>query len=237
MCSEVSLGFQRSFSMLVCRRNLALAVSRGHDKCVPTSKSDLPTWAHANSTIKESVEHLIARNVLISTLGSATMSNYISNLTPIRTATIVAGFSTTLFTLGNVTSAYLGVVPALLQPDIKLAEKQKADLWLFFYRRAMIFPASTAIASLSFGTVAYVTSISAVRNVAIVGALCSFAIVPFTRSFMIPINNQLTAISQGDSAKEPYTGKLVQKWADLHLVRMVVGAVAWGCAIYLREVV
>lgn len=196
------------------------------------------TGSHAISTIKGSNEsQLISSRVASRASSESIMSNYISSLTPIRALTFVAEFSTSFFTLGNATSAWHGVVPAVLKPEYKLSEKQKADLWLFFFRRGLIFPAATIVASLSFATVAYLTSVPKVQQVAIAGALCSGAIVPYTAQFLMPVNNQLTAISHGDSAKEPYAGKLVQKWANLHVVRIVLGSIAWGCAIYLREVV
>lgn len=63
----------------------------------------------------------------------------------------------------------------------------------------------------------------------------SIAALPWTLILMAPINTQLQQIVQGDTAKEPYAEKLIVKWKDMHVIRMIFGGVSYVSALCLQS--
>lgn len=166
--------------------------------------------------------------------------SYISQLAPLRVAIATAGISTSVFFAGNITNAYFGAVPSVRTLATTLSNNQKAKIWLLFYKRAAPVMAASAITStISFLTAAYLydkrLNGENLRNIAILGALSSVGIVVWTFNQMMPVNRQLEAIVEGETAKEPYTDKLIGKWAHKHVVRMVLGSIGYLSAIYLQN--
>ncbi|CCG83726.1 protein of unknown function [Taphrina deformans PYCC 5710] len=165
------------------------------------------------------------------------MSNYISSLTPLRAATFASGISTSVFFIGNLTHSFFGAVPIIQSSGEitpALDNKQKADLWLYFYERAkLVFVAAAATSTVSFATIAYLVRDETDRAIALVAAVASGAIVPWTVSQMLPVNDQLTAVSRGDRTKEAYVGPLVEKWRKAHNVRLLFGGIGYLAALTL----
>lgn len=168
--------------------------------------------------------------------------SYISQLAPLRAAITAAGISTSVFFIGNATNAYFGAVPVAQVLASSLSNLQKAKIWLIFYDRAKTVMAGASIVSFfSFSTIAYLLhngahSAAASRNLALVGAATSVAVLPWTLNQMMPINHSLEAIVAGETAKEPYTDKLIDAWRRKHIVRMVLGGVSYLVAQYLQFV-
>lgn len=54
---------------------------------------------------------------------------------------------------------------------------------------------------------------------------------------MMPVNAQIQAIAAGDGVRAPYVDKLIEAWRVKHTVRMILGGIAYVCAILLRETI
>lgn len=170
------------------------------------------------------------------------MSQYVSSLTPLRSAIFASGISSSVFFIGNLTHSFFGAVPMIQSSNEispALDNKQKADLWLFFYERAkLVFVSAAATSVVSFASTAYLHPDQTSRTIAIVATIASGLIVPWTVSQMLPVNNQLTAVSQGgDKTKEAYVGPLVEKWRKAHNVRLLFGGISYLAALTLATTV
>lgn len=163
-----------------------------------------------------------------------------SQLGPLETATTIAGISTSVFFIGNLTNSYFGIVPAVLDSTNSDSKRSKAKAWLFFYDRAKTVMAGASTTSfVAFSTILYqlwdLPLRQSERRLAGLGAVMSIAALPWTLILMAPINTQLQQIVQGDTAKEPYAEKLIVKWKDMHVIRMIFGGVSYVSALCLQS--
>lgn len=123
---------------------------------------------------------------------------------------------------------------------IEVDNQTKARMWLYMFERAKVsFSAAALSTAIAFGGISYlVRSNTVLLRVAIVGTLSSAFIGPWTINQMMPTNNVLTEISQGEAkgkAMEQYTDKLIEKWRQKHNVRMVAGFVSLACALAIAQ--
>jgi len=156
---------------------------------------------------------------------------------PLRLTLVTAIASSSYFFLGNLGSAYCGIVPAIQDPSIvhKIPLATKVELWKWFYDRAKYhFVTAASISAVSFARAAYLTSSPILTTLFAVAAACSFTIMPFTALAMLSTNNWLsrmhTSGALGNDVSVAMSNEVAQRietWARLHRVRMVLGGTAW----------
>lgn len=147
--------------------------------------------------------------------------------------------SSSYFICANIGAAHFGVVPAILDPNgVDLPVVTQVALWKWYFDRAKFhLVTAVAVSTFSFSTAAYLTTSSSFRELLLCGAAMAFSIVPFTAVFMLPVNNELIEIfnlglPEGDSKdSSPRTEEraiqAIDKWRNLHRVRLALGAGAW----------
>ena len=96
-----------------------------------------------------------------------------------------------------------------------------ATVWAPSYKRATLMQAPLAIVSFLAGAASWLLGGGTGW---LVGAIIIGAVVPFTLLVIMPTNNQLLA--PGRDLASPETRALLQRWAQLHWVRSVLGLVA-----------
>ncbi|ORY86229.1 hypothetical protein BCR37DRAFT_209383 [Protomyces lactucae-debilis] len=179
--------------------------------------------------------------------------NYIlSLLTPLRIATLSATVSSSAFLFGNAGCSIFGPVPYILQlppssdkaDGDALSAVQRAKLWAYMYKGAMpVMIAMLGSSVVAFSTAAYLFSyVDATqqgktgKTVAIIGAVISALVPPFTVFKMAPTNKILLSVAAQDPGSEvhaKYVDRLLVKWRGLHLYREVAGVAMLGCALTL----
>lgn len=163
--------------------------------------------------------------------------SYLQSLPPVRIASNVALLSSSWFFMGNLSHVLFGQVPMIQADHVKLDNEQKAQAWQYFYDRAKApFAGASVLSTLAFSYIAY--KVPHLRRLAILGALTSVSIGPYTLIQMMPVNNKLTSIANKDADCkhiQAYTDKLIEAWRKMHSVRMLLGAVSLLTALIVAE--
>ena len=120
---------------------------------------------------------------------------------------------------------YINLVehPARLSCGTELAARQFAPS----YRRATVMQVSLALVATLAGLGQWVSGAGAAW---LAGALCIFAVIPFTLIVILPTNNKLLEPGRDKSSSE--TRRLLEAWGQLHAVRSLLGLAA--ALVYLR---
>ncbi|BFZ57362.1 hypothetical protein PYCC9005_004414 [Savitreella phatthalungensis] len=185
------------------------------------------------------------------------LASYTTNLGNVAWCLATTASAYALF--ANLGAAEYGIMPVVSQRKVEaqaqkrndgdealakisgsLTHAQRSQLFTFFYDRAKnrIVP-SIVIGTLSFGTVAYLLpardGFLQARNAAILGAISFAAAIPVTLRLLMPTNKVLISVMKGDTVKESYVPKLLERWNRAHLVRIVLFAISFGSALILRE--
>ncbi|KAK6213682.1 hypothetical protein QIS74_09684 [Colletotrichum tabaci] len=138
---------------------------------------------------------------------------------------------------GNVGLTLTGPLPIIRDQlgTSSLSAKQKVRIWrLFFDEAARYVVVGTGLtAALHLG--AFALGESAIsRRLALMSALCSVIVLPYTAMAIMPTNKALialddkVALSEMDRRK---SGKLIEKWDRLHKVRFLMYSGAWLCGL------
>lgn len=130
-----------------------------------------------------------------------------------------------------------GQVPMIQDNYLQLSNDQKARAWQYFFDRAKgPFSAASIVSTLTFSYIAY--KLPHIRRFAILGAITSVFIGPYTLIQMMPVNNKLSSIANNDAECkhiQAYTDKLIEAWRKMHNVRMIMGAISLLSALIVAE--
>jgi hypothetical protein len=95
------------------------------------------------------------------------------------------------------------------------------------YRRAAVMQASLA----AIGLIAAVTAwLQSHALPVLIGGLLLGAVIPFTLVVILPTNQRLLAPDL--DRRSPETASLLRRWGQLHAVRSVLGALAFGLLVW-----
>jgi hypothetical protein len=96
---------------------------------------------------------------------------------------------------------------------------------------------ATMTSAISFSTAALLAPPSPSRNLMLTAAALSFTFFPWTLIAMMPVNNELVTMDKGQifsagTSEEKYdlekrALECLDKWQELHKVRIALGAGAW----------
>ena len=125
-------------------------------------------------------------------------------------------------------AVYINLVehPARMGCSTELA----ATVWAPSYKLATYMQAPLAVIGSLGGVAACLLGAGVMW---LVGALCIFAVIPFTLIVIFPTNKRLLAPDRDPASAE--TRELLVKWGQLHAVRSVLGFVAGS--IYIWQLV
>jgi len=147
------------------------------------------------------------------------------------------------FAYGNLGAVNFGLVPRILDPHaIDLPVATKVELWKWSYDRAKIHMAgATMTSAISFFAAAVLASSHSVKHLLLGAAAMSFAVGPWTLIAMMPVNNELFAMHNGKTLqasasdeKAPIDKRAIEhlnRWRELHRVRLALGVGAWFAGI------
>ncbi len=119
------------------------------------------------------------------------------------------------------TGAALYVSVAEQPARLKLDDKALLTQWKPSYKRGFAMQATLAVLGFLYGVFAWYQTD---RNGFLVGADLLVANWPWTLIAIMPTNNKLMRMAPADAS--PEARALMQKWGDLHAVRIVLGILA-----------
>jgi hypothetical protein len=121
---------------------------------------------------------------------------------------------------------YISLVehPARLECGTELAATEFGPS----YRRATILQASLAALGLLAGLIAWVQE--GAGGVVLLGAALLGSVIPFTLLVIVPTNKRL--LDPELDRTSPETAALLRRWGQLHAVRSLVSAVAFGVLLW-----
>ncbi|WQF84612.1 Putative anthrone oxygenase [Colletotrichum destructivum] len=146
---------------------------------------------------------------------------------------------------GNVGLTLTGPLPIIRDQlgTSSLSAKQKVRVWRLFFDEAAdtrlggnqryVVVGTGLTAALHLGAFALGESPIS-RRLALMSALCSVIVLPYTAMAIMPTNKALialddkVALSEMDRRK---SGKLIEKWDRLHKVRFLMYSGAWLCGL------
>ncbi|KAJ0160169.1 hypothetical protein CTA2_8428 [Colletotrichum tanaceti] len=138
---------------------------------------------------------------------------------------------------GNVGLTLTGPLPIIRDQlgTSSLSAKQKVRVWrLFFDEAARYVVVGTGLtAALHLGAFALGESPIS-RRLALMSALCSVMVLPYTAMVIMPTNKALVALDDKVALSEMdrrKSGKMIEKWDRLHRVRFLMYSGAWLCGL------
>ncbi|KAK1725078.1 hypothetical protein CaCOL14_011624 [Colletotrichum acutatum] len=135
---------------------------------------------------------------------------------------------------GNIGLSLTGPLPIIRDQlgACTLSSKQKIKVWRLFFDEASRYIIGGTGVTATLHLAAFVLGESPVsRRLAVMSALCSICILPYTLIAIMPTNNSLIALDDKVALSEldrKKVGWLIEKWDRLHKIRFLMYGCAWS---------
>ncbi|KAJ7273369.1 hypothetical protein C8J57DRAFT_1317658 [Mycena rebaudengoi] len=159
---------------------------------------------------------------------------------PDKLALFVGLVSSSYFTFGNISTYYMGVMPAIKRTHFHIADRL-AILTSTASVAALHMGGASALTCIAISLATYLSPEPALQKLLFAGAVVACLQMPITRFAVVPINNELhrlansTRQNDAESAagKEEATHALgqVDRWRALHRIRMTISIFPWLCIV------